>query len=106
MTNCLDQLPKCKFPKGIDFGLPFGNISAMDKLLEYLNSLATKDRADFCLAAGTSENYLRKTVSLGGRFKAELCSAIEKASQGEVTRRDLRPDDWQDIWPELAEKAE
>lgn len=35
----------------------------------------------------------------------EYCYAIERATNGQVTRRDLRPDDWQDIWPELAEKA-
>lgn len=29
------------------------------------------------------------------------CVAIEKATDGKVTRRDLRPDDWQLIWPEL-----
>jgi hypothetical protein len=26
---------------------------------------------------------------------------IERATDGEVTRRDLRPADWGDIWPEL-----
>lgn len=31
------------------------------------------------------------------------CRAIEEATGGRITRRDLRPDDWQDIWPELAE---
>lgn len=31
------------------------------------------------------------------------CVAIEQHTQGAVTRRDLRPDDWQDIWPELAD---
>jgi DNA-binding transcriptional regulator YdaS (Cro superfamily) len=33
----------------------------------------------------------------------EHCPAIERATGGAVTRRDLRPDDWMDIWPELAE---
>lgn len=28
--------------------------------------------------------------------------AIEQATKGVVTRRDLRPDDWHLIWPELA----
>ena len=32
----------------------------------------------------------------------ERCAAIERATQGAVARQDLRPDDWQDIWPELA----
>jgi len=38
----------------------------------------------------------RRPVSL------EHCAAIEQATGGAVTRRDLRPDDWQRIWPELA----
>jgi len=29
------------------------------------------------------------------------CYAIERASGSAVTRRDLRPDDWHLIWPEL-----
>ena len=31
----------------------------------------------------------------------ERCPAIEVATAGAVTRRDLRPDDWNLIWPEL-----
>lgn len=33
---------------------------------------------------------------------ASRCAAIEAATAGAVTRRDLRPDDWHLIWPELA----
>lgn len=32
-------------------------------------------------------------------------TAIELATEGAVTRRDLRPDDWHLIWPELADAA-
>lgn len=32
----------------------------------------------------------------------ERCVAIEQITNGEVTRIDLRPDDWHRIWPELA----
>lgn len=35
----------------------------------------------------------------------ERCSAIERATHGQVTRQELRPDDWADIWPELIEKS-
>lgn len=35
----------------------------------------------------------------------ERCFAIERATGGAVTRRDLRPDDWQQIWPELADST-
>lgn len=31
------------------------------------------------------------------------CVPIERLTDGAVTRRDLRPDDWYLIWPELAE---
>lgn len=31
------------------------------------------------------------------------CVPIERATAGAVTRRDLRPTDWRDIWPELTE---
>lgn len=39
-----------------------------------------------------------------GRVPLEHCVAIERATGGLVSRRDLRPDDWHLIWPELAEK--
>lgn len=32
------------------------------------------------------------------------CVAIEQATQGQVTRQDLRPHDWASIWPELASR--
>ena len=35
----------------------------------------------------------------------ERCVEIERATAGQVTRRDLRPDDWSKIWPELATPA-
>lgn len=36
---------------------------------------------------------------------AERCVEIERATDGAVTRKDLRPNDWHRIWPELAERA-
>jgi DNA-binding transcriptional regulator YdaS (Cro superfamily) len=33
----------------------------------------------------------------------ENCVGLELATNNQVTRRDLRPDDWQLIWPELRE---
>lgn len=37
------------------------------------------------------------------RFPSPVnCVAIEQATQGRVTRKDLRPHDWASIWPELA----
>jgi len=36
----------------------------------------------------------------------EHCVPIERATHGAVTRRDLRPDDWANIWPELEAQSE
>lgn len=35
------------------------------------------------------------------RVPLDRCVAIETATQGQVTRKDLRPDDWHLIWTEL-----
>lgn len=32
----------------------------------------------------------------------DRCAQIERITQGVVTRKELRPDDWEKIWPELA----
>jgi len=32
----------------------------------------------------------------------DKCFPIELATNGEVSRKDLRPDDWQTIWPEIS----
>lgn len=34
------------------------------------------------------------------------CVAIEQLTNGKVTRKHLRPDDFAQLWPELAEAAE
>jgi len=34
----------------------------------------------------------------------ERCVEIERATDGAVSRRDLRPNDWHLIWPELTEE--
>jgi DNA-binding transcriptional regulator YdaS (Cro superfamily) len=45
--------------------------------------------------------YIHQLVKGSRPIPPEKCVAIERATGGAVTRRDLRPDDWQDIWPEL-----
>lgn len=36
----------------------------------------------------------------------EFCVRIERATGGEVSRWDLRPDDWHLIWPELEARTD
>lgn len=65
------------------------------------------------IAARAAGNATRLAEAVGVSLQAltnwrtrgvpiEHCVAIERACNGAVTRRDLRPDDWQRIWPELA----
>lgn len=77
-------------------------ISFMSKLLDYFNRLDADSRKSFLDKAEMSESYLRRACSTGVKFSAERCVAIERASNHEITRKDLR-DNWMDTWPELAE---
>ena len=77
----------------------------MNKLLTFINRLSEPQRAAFCALCGTTVGYLRKAISVGHLLNPALCVAIERTTGGAVTRRDLRPADWRDIWPELAEQA-
>lgn len=48
------------------------------------------------------------TAAAIGNWKARSippikCAQIERMTTGAVTRRDLRPDDWHEIWPELVD---
>ena len=41
----------------------------------------------------------------GRKTPIEHCPEIERRTCGAVTRRDLRPSDWEQIWPELAQPS-
>jgi DNA-binding transcriptional regulator YdaS (Cro superfamily) len=59
---------------------------------------------------GGLSRALNVTTAAIGNWKlrnsvpVEYCALIEKATNGIVTRRELRPNDWQKIWPELADQ--
>ncbi len=46
-------------------------------------------------SAQTVSNWRARGVPI------QKCAQLERATAGIVTRRDLRPDDWHRIWPEL-----
>lgn len=50
-------------------------------------------------ALGISPSYLSQLVV--GNIAPAMCVSIERATQGDVRRWDLRPKDWHRIWPEL-----
>lgn len=77
----------------------------MDKLKSLLRQMTLEEQARFCFACGTTLGYMRKALSVGAIFRPALCVSIEQESKGLVTRCDLHPDDWQDIWPELVDTS-
>lgn len=72
-------------------------------LREYLDSLPRGQIAATAGVLGISTIYLHQIAARQNNREAspELCVRIERATDGRVTRRDLRPDDWARIWPEL-----
>lgn len=50
----------------------------------------------------TVGQWLKPEQSTGRAVPPKQCVRIEHLTAGVVTRQGLRPDDWQEIWPELA----
>lgn len=51
---------------------------------------------------GVGQSVVSNWRARGTVIDPLLCTAIERVTDGKVTREDLRPTDWQAIWPELA----
>lgn len=70
------------------------------ELSEYLN--AERGRAKRMAArVGMSASFLSQIARRERPCPAEFGAAIEAASDYQVRRWELRPDDWRRIWPEL-----
>lgn len=70
-------------------------MNALDRAAEAVGSFAALASAIGVSASTPSMWKARGTVP------AEYCASIERATQGAVTRADLRPDDYWLIWPDL-----
>lgn len=75
------------------------------KLNDWVNEVRGRSLA-IAQAVGVTPPVVSDWVTAKKAVPVERCVGIERATQGAVTRRDLRPDDWQDIWPELAQPHE
>jgi DNA-binding transcriptional regulator YdaS (Cro superfamily) len=77
-------------------------------LRTYLDGLPRGGIAELASELGISNIYLLQLAARqdGRKPSPELCVQIEKATHGAVTRKELRPDDWRAIWPELAASNE
>jgi DNA-binding transcriptional regulator YdaS (Cro superfamily) len=79
---------------------------------DYLTRPGAPSAAEFATSLGFHEGQVRQWrhgyAAGSGKPRVpspENCVVIERATGGLVTRKDLRPDDWERIWPELAMSA-
>jgi DNA-binding transcriptional regulator YdaS (Cro superfamily) len=52
---------------------------------------------------GVTKGAVHQWMGMDRQVPIEHCTPIEQATNRQVTRQMLRPDDWLSIWPELAE---
>jgi hypothetical protein len=73
------------------------------KLIDYINAMPELDRHSFAKKCGTSVGYIRKVMSSRKPlfFGPAICRKLEVETDGLVTRQELRPKDWHEIWPEI-----
>ena len=64
-------------------------------------ALAYGSQAALARALGVSKGALNQWKTPGRGVPVIHCVAIERLCKGRVTRKDLRPHDWHEIWPEL-----
>ena len=72
-------------------------------LKTYLSTLERGGPSRLADALGVSISFLSQMAAGTSTISPARCVAIEQATGGAVTRKDLRPDDWPLIWPELAD---
>lgn len=70
------------------------------KLSEYLK--AHGSQTELARSIGAQPQLIWQWAREIRPVPIERCLSIETATSGQVARRDLRPHDWQAIWPELA----
>ena len=74
------------------------------KLNEYLDKHEIS-QSSFATKIGVTQGMVYQWLTRSRPVSPEKCVAIEKETNGKVSRKDLRPDDWELIWPELAKKS-
>lgn len=75
------------------------------KLSKYL--AAERGRAAaLATAIGRASAFVSQMASGARTVSPATAVMIERATEGAVSRRDLRPHDWHLVWPELAEGSE
>lgn len=70
------------------------------KLKEYFLS-RRGEQSRMAKVLGVSRSQMSQMVSGSCAISNERCVVIENLTSGLVSRKDLKPDEWKKIWPEL-----
>lgn len=70
-------------------------------LKTYISTSERGTATKLAASLGISISYLSQLGGGQAPISPERCVEIEEATNGVVTRKDLRPTDWARIWPEL-----
>lgn len=76
----------------------------MEKLQLWIASRRGR-AAQMAAALAVPASFVTKMATGARPIPVAHMARIEELTGGYVTRKDLRPDDWHDIWPELAQQA-
>ncbi len=69
-------------------------------LTEYIRA-SRGNATNLATALGVHKTQISNWANANPTPPPARCVQIEQATAGQVSRKDLRPDDWQAIWPEL-----
>lgn len=73
------------------------------KLSDYLNQLGRGGKSAFAKKIGAYSSDLSDWIKGERPIPAHFAPAIERESDGRVTRKECRPLDWHIYWPEPAD---
>lgn len=72
------------------------------ELRKYIDTLERGKAKELAEVLEVSSSYLSQMASGKTAISPARCVDIENATNRVVTRKDLRPNDWFKIWPELS----
>ena len=73
------------------------------ELKAYLAMAPRGTASKLAASLGISPSYLSQLSGGSSPISPGRCVAIERETRGAVTRKDMRPEDWDLIWPELTD---
>jgi len=60
-------------------------------------------QSEFARQIGVNQSMVYQMIKGLRPVPEKVCVRIEQATNGAVSRKDLRPGEWAEIWPELKE---